>query len=61
MDLKLKPLGSSVELDYRVWVVVNNHTLTIYMDEDDLNTIYKSYNLDQLKINKANNTNCILL
>ncbi len=47
MDLKLALVGA-VPVDYRVWVVVNNHTLSIYMDGQDFNTIYRTYNLPAL-------------
>ncbi len=32
--------------------MINNKTLSIYMDGKDFNTIYRSYNLDSLSVHK---------
>ena len=52
MNIKLAVVGHE-QIDYRVWVVINNHTLSIYMDGQDFDTIYRSYNLGGLKVVKS--------
>lgn len=52
--------GTSI--NYRVWTVINNHTLSIYMDGADFNTIYRTYNLDTLIVTKSvKDDKCLLV
>jgi len=47
------------DYNYRAWIVINNQTLTIFMDGEDYNTVYRSYDLYNIKVVKEKDEKCI--